>query len=254
MKKFSFLIVLIVLPILSDACSCWTTPVSTEKINNTDLVFKGKAISVRKVELTPDRSNKRPHFRGYDSELIEFIFEMKQNIKPSRHNKIVKIYTSAQDGLCGSNFKIGEQYYVFAYRNSRRYSTDICKGNKRAKKASKAFKRIVRQYRKGGDNIDFYDVDGFKVANGSLENGLYKGNWIYYHEDGSIKTKGNYLNGKKGGVWKNYHNKLNSKWLYDRLSKEDRLKLSDKDNIPKVWIFYEKGEASLSMPITYTQN
>lgn len=254
MKKFSFLIVLIVLPILSDACSCWTTPMSTEKINQYDLVFKGKAISKRMVSLKEDKSHINASLKDLYPDVqkyFEYTFEIRQLIKPYRHNSTVKIYTNTQGSACGSNFILGEQYYVFSSRNKGRYATNICNGNVRARKVSNVYKSILKEHLRGGENKEYYDENGSKIAKGSIRCSAPIGEWNIFHKDGSIASKGFYLKGKRHGEWLNYHNIKSSGELYEKLDSKNKSSLTNKENILKEKISYDNGNIISRFTIPY---
>lgn len=106
-------------PTAASACSCAETPGVSQELERSDAIFSGKVISIEeKTALLPG---------SYPSKAV--IFEVAKIWKGMEQSQ-VKITTGLDDGDCGFDFSVGQEYLVYAVKSemygSNLLSTMIC--------------------------------------------------------------------------------------------------------------------------------
>ena len=143
----------------ANACSCGGGAAPCESYGTATAVFAGTVISFREPERTkpvdPSEGDWAP--RGYK-------FSVQQSYSGVAGAEI-EVFTGRGGGDCGYQFKIGERYLVYAFRDQEKLTTSICSSTKLFSKATEdlAFLGTLSSARPGvtihgavtrGDNTD----------------------------------------------------------------------------------------------------
>lgn len=222
------------------ACSCGSMTMSVAKINNYELVFKGKIIS--KEVVASETIMKEDSTHAFSLDYFKYTFEVTEEIKPQLNSNEIVVYSITQGSACGVDYMVNDEYYIFSYVHHGNNFTGLCAANKKVKQAKREFKKVVCQYKKPKDREIWKNVNGEVVSKGKIISNLAEGEWINYHKDGTIKSKGHYVNAKKEGEWHYFENTIGSEELHDRLSESQRKQLKNPKNICNRKEWFEKGE------------
>lgn len=113
MKKHLLLCIIFVLRSISaSACSCETPQkIKAEDLESNPTVFTGKVIRLEKKE---------------DSYELIATFEVKEYLFGMQQLSTFQVATSADGGMCGLDFAIGEEWYVFATNFDGELHADLC--------------------------------------------------------------------------------------------------------------------------------
>lgn len=203
MKKILLSVVLCLSFQLAMACSCVLEKVSIKMLVNTEAVFTGEAVSVKTKS---DQSGS----------VIEFkIAEVFKGINTGL--KSVFIETPPGGGSCGLPVEVGQQWIIWAYRNSAGdLASNICTQSKLLFKATDDIK-LIKSFKE--KKIGFWYAGDQLLAQGKLANGKPNGYWEFYTEENKVQDKGRYLNGVKDGNWIAYQRLNNGemvKWREER--------------------------------------
>jgi hypothetical protein len=105
------------------ACSCAKAPTPCRAYEQAEAVFIGTPKEVSRIESKDEIRNSGRAYRI-------FRFSVDQAFRVV-NNSQVSVVTGQGAGDCGYDFKIGEQYLVYAYRDSQKMlSTSICSRTK----------------------------------------------------------------------------------------------------------------------------
>lgn len=92
------------------SCSCESHgKMDDQQYNKYDVIFSGKAISIQKKQW-----------------MKEITFEVQTRFKGVLKLSKVTITTLAQESTCGISPKVGEEWLIFAYRESEGFQTSLC--------------------------------------------------------------------------------------------------------------------------------
>ena len=96
--------------LIGSCCTCVNQgEINDEQYNSYDLIVKGQ---IEKIE--EDGWSKTIHIR------IETLY------KGQHDNKLLKIQTPSQSGMCGIFPKVGENWLMFTYKNEKGFTTSLC--------------------------------------------------------------------------------------------------------------------------------
>lgn len=211
-----------------NACSCFMSPFYVGYINSSDLFIKGKVVDKTTVKYIIN--SKGDTIQSFSAN-FQYKIKVTENIKPKFTEKLVTIYSPTQGSACGVNFKIGNEYYIFSKLKDGLNFTGLCLHNVRSKKASRKFKKIIKQFKNANNRYVWKNVEGRVIAVGKIVNEMPEGTWSYFHEDGKVKTSGNYKNGEKDGVWNSYLNLTASNAKMKTLDEEEKALIHNPTNI-----------------------
>ncbi len=139
--KYLFLLSFLLLSSITYSCSCIPLGKIDEKqYREYDLIIKGQIIRI------VDKNFARIIYIK-----VEKYFKGKQNITT------IKVESPSQSGSCGIFPKIGEQWLVFAYKQSNGYNTSLCT-------RTKNFNPKAWNFRKDEIEDDLKFLDG-KITN-----------------------------------------------------------------------------------------
>ena len=138
----------------ANACSCIKKHTSLIKqtkynYNNSVIVFSGKVID-KKVF---------PKSEKYNSSMdpVVVTFEVDQFYKGNYYKKTIALITTADGASCGYHFEIGNSYMVYsneyetyipATKNTHKYRTGLCSGNKLRKNIKQKELKRLKRFRK----------------------------------------------------------------------------------------------------------
>jgi len=168
------------------ACSCRPPlPMTETEFFNADLVFIGKITYVNADEEAYRRTA---------------TFEILSPLKVVGAMKEVEIITAYESATCGLSFKEGDLWYIWADNEGKAYSSNSCSRSLRLKEDGTS---QVERF-----NQDMLAINTFKsqtgnqtietnmgTAKGKVRNGLKKGCWKYYNEEGILQKKCKYKKG-----------------------------------------------------------
>ena len=263
MKVFLFFLVNIFFanPVISN--DCMVPLMSVEYILKNDLVFRGKVIGKEIIRDTFKNSSfKRRGNKPIVHISYKYLFRIKELIRGVIKNRQVVI-TSSQTFMTGSNFEIGDEYYIYAnlvttpvrYRFNPangepikiiekkpiEYYTHNCTRNIKSEKATIEYKNIIHQYGKSRKLKTWKNIKDQVIAKGKIRKRIPVGNWTFYHDDGKISKEGAYLNGEKEGLWKYYIRKSWSDTRFPKLTASQKSLISDPSNILIRTEYYVNG-------------
>jgi hypothetical protein len=101
-----------------------------EELKNSDVVFIGEVIEIKKVEKPPDSVA----YKGADHYELEILFKVKRTWKKALGESVA--VRNAVEG-CLIGFKKGEQYLVYAAANGKMLRTWYCSRTRLLAKAAK---------------------------------------------------------------------------------------------------------------------
>jgi hypothetical protein len=125
---FGALAVVVILPVVAEACSCFSGFPLCQTYWDTPAVFKGTVIEVEEIRVPAGRpdayySKRRVHISVDET--------FRGNV-----SGVVPIATGAGGGDCGYNFEEGKSYLVYAYKNDEgQLGTGICTRTRPIEKA-----------------------------------------------------------------------------------------------------------------------
>lgn len=121
--RVAFALTIVLFGCVDRAQACQCVPMSLEKhYGAADVVFVGDPTVIRLVE-TPAR-----YFPSGVTQSIIVEFRVQRWWKGGRRKKVV-VRTGIGTGDCGSEFRVGVQYVVFASKKRNGLLTGICSGN-----------------------------------------------------------------------------------------------------------------------------
>lgn len=222
------------------ACSCGSMVMSVAKINNYDLVFKGKIIAKETVD--SKSITQEDHLTKFSLDYFKYTFEVSEEIKPQLDTKQIIVYSITQSSACGVNYKLNDEYYIFSYENDGKNFTGLCAANMKAKEANRKFKKLLCEYKKPKGQEIWKDLNGLIVSKGKVKANVAEGEWTNFHRYGTIKSKGHYINGKKEGEWHYFADTKESEILYSQLSQAQKEEVIDPKNICNRKEWFENGK------------
>jgi len=168
------------------ACSCRPPlPMTEMEFFNADLIFIGKITSVNANEETYKRTA---------------TFEVLNALKAAGTPKEITVVTSYDSAACGLPFNEGDMWYIWASSNGETFSSNICTRSLRLNEdGTTAVPRYhedmlaINNFKKKSGKHTF-DTD-MGTTTGKIRNGLKKGCWKYYDENGVLYKKCKYKKG-----------------------------------------------------------
>lgn len=184
-----FLILLLLLSLNGYSCDCSFERRSfIEVFNSTDVVFQGKVISIKKVELEG----------GFNKEIV---FEVFKNFKGAK-NKTITIYLDNSN--CSLDINVDENWVIWASDWNGKIHTNQCTYSVFTNKMDKYDLDLLNDFSKADGYKLWYNKTGEKIGEGSLINRKTNGKWIYYIKN-FIVSMGSYKDGRKDGEWIDYY-------------------------------------------------
>lgn len=120
MKK-ALLILLLIIPYFSEACTCIGKESIEEAYKSADLVISGEIVSIEEIVSKVEYD--------IDWTLYEVVIKTNESFKNGL-NSLIKIFTGTGGGDCGYVFKEGENYIIYAnlyvINRENEYMTDDC--------------------------------------------------------------------------------------------------------------------------------
>lgn len=182
------------------ACSCEPDErIYVEAFNDIDVLFTGKLIELgkHKANVTAKFVIDIPHKNTLANDTITII------------NGFYR--------ACVLPLTEGQSWTIWAFRSGNTWQVSRCGRSRQVNP------RNTHLYLKKIQEIStFTGRKSWKFNNnqlgakGMLKNGVAKGKWKYFHQDGLLKSKGRYKRGQKDGLWEEY-----SDTLFWYLFKED---------------------------------
>lgn len=149
---FVISLAVIFLPILANACSCFSGGPPCQSFGNTFAVFSGKVESITDSprEYSPVAGRT---FNVIDKKISFTVTESFRGIS----EKTVEVITSSQSSACGYNFEVGQEYVVYAYQNKEtgKLGTGICTRTRPIERAEEDLK-YFREIAAGPKDISIY--------------------------------------------------------------------------------------------------
>lgn len=226
------------------SCSCGYMTMSVKKINMYDIVVKAEIVEKEIADTifaeNGDSLYHHKHFTFY-----KYTVRVDQKIKPGTIEDYITVYSNVQGATCGVNYSIGDNYYLFIYKDKTHgsvYTTGLCSGNQKVEKANRAYKKVIKDFIKGTKLKDWCDENGNLIARGLLVNSYPNGQWEYFHKDGTLESSGVYQMGVMDGKWDFYRSERYSLNLFESLDDVQKSQVSDPKNILYRFILYKNGE------------
>ena len=95
-------------PIILLACSCFQKDSVTMAVKNADVVFSGRVVSTRTLQIIESGSPNARITR------VEYAFIRTTFYKGNKESDTIKIITGNGNGDCGFRFQVGLKYIVYA--------------------------------------------------------------------------------------------------------------------------------------------
>lgn len=92
----------------SFGCRCITNTVNQELVNFSDIIVKGRVMSIEYVDRVDTET-------GEESRLMKVKFLVNSIYKGSELSEIIEVYTDENDETCGVNFQEGRSYILLGY-------------------------------------------------------------------------------------------------------------------------------------------
>lgn len=215
------------------ACSCISVPLSARKIVDSELVIKGKIIDKEEIGLMPGQDKETTFFQNHYKYTV-LVKDLFRGLTPK--NEII-VYSSTSGSLCGVNYKVGAELFLFINSWEGNYQTGLCSGNISVKYATRKEKRIFKKYSCILNKRKHKNVEGQLVAEGNLRKGVPDGEWNYYFENGKLEMKGTFENGMKQGEWIRYYS--DASW--EKFAKKNNLSDVPPENRVQRIMIFDKG-------------
>ncbi len=242
MKKHMLLMVsFLILSYFASGCSCAYQKVDVQKIMQHDLVFEGKIIEKEEVSNTAGK-NETPSGPLRSMGYFKYTFAVKKLINGDQNQKQIIVYSASTGAACGVNYKLGDEYYLFAYKYQGAFHTGLCSQNVKKDKATKPLKKLMCSYRKSKKLKEWKDIENKLTASGKVVNKKAEGLWVLYHDDKTVKAEGDFVKGKKHGDWKYSYSEVASAKLLGRIDDQQKGKIKNEKNIVYKIEHYDKGE------------
>lgn len=103
-----------------NACTCGGSGTPCESFGSADAVFAGTVVSARENERPKQRDRSE-----IDWSPRAFKFSVEQAYLGVAGTEI-EVFTGTGGGDCGYQFRIGQRYLVYAYRDKEKFTTSIC--------------------------------------------------------------------------------------------------------------------------------
>lgn len=193
MLKYIFTTISIFFINSSFACDCvYNTNSLIENYNATEVVFKGKVVSIKHVKFNNG---------NYD----EVTFFVDKNFKGVKNKMEIVFQDSYSD--CSIKFNVGEEWVVWAYTLNGRLGTNLCTLTTNVKSIAKEELELLKSIADTNGYKIWYDQKGDKIAEGILKNNVPDGYWKYY-KYGFLNLEGLYDKGLKDGKWTTYYESI----------------------------------------------
>lgn len=158
------LLLIIVATLISMSCSCILKPLKKRNVKEYDVIFLGTPVekhlnltldslnSIIKNEMNNDRveqlvtANFKEQGMIMNSVSLDlYKFEVVEYFKCDRSTEYIWVQTPSDSGLCGTSFKVKDEYIVFIKRTTKgNYSTSSCSYNKHFENESIDFNLIQK--------------------------------------------------------------------------------------------------------------
>ena len=106
-------------PSTTFACSCLQPPPVEVELERKTAVFSGKVIKIEDTTRINQSSG----------DLLKIIFEVRSSWKGMNQPQAI-VYTTRDSASCGFNFKLNEDYVVYAYGEEEKLMTGLCERTK----------------------------------------------------------------------------------------------------------------------------
>lgn len=128
--KVSFLIFFaLLLSVKGFSCTCIGEISLKDELKVTDLVFVGKVISVKEIQVDDN-----PKYSSGSHVEFSYRFLVERVYKGQSKSDTIEIISPNEDGMCGVSFDLGKKYIVFSKKekiainhvNYSRFKTNTC--------------------------------------------------------------------------------------------------------------------------------
>lgn len=194
MKDLFICLFILMIPLNGYSCDCdFQRRSSIELFNSTDVIFQGKVVSIKNVQLEGELNK-------------EIVFEVFNNFKGAP-SKYITIYTDNSNCALGIN-NTGEKWIIWAYNYNGKITTNQCTASIFTDEIdNNSLEQLIDFSRTEGYKI-FYNKAGEKIGEGSFLNQNADGIWMYYINN-FIVSIGSYKGGFKHGEWIYYYEPVN---------------------------------------------
>lgn len=116
----------------AEACTCAPPPSATESLGQSDAVFSGKVLKIKRI-----KSNDA--LAGLWQ--VEVVFAVNSSWKGVAKREI-SVFTASQSAACGYNFRKGMTYLVYADSSQGKLVTSLCSRTRRVEDAREDLKEL----------------------------------------------------------------------------------------------------------------
>lgn len=108
------------------ACSCMPPPPAAQALTQSDAVFSGRVIKIKRV--------KSRNSQDEPLQEMEVVLEVNSSWKGAERKRVT-VFTASQSAACGYSFRKGVTYLVYANDSQGKLVASICSRTKRLKDA-----------------------------------------------------------------------------------------------------------------------